>query len=67
MRCPVELWYGTADTTAPPSFGRWLADHLPVATLHVLDGAGHCLVLPRWAAILAILGAPPAAVADPTG
>ena len=46
---------GTAPRTTPrpPSFGRWLADHLPDATLTVIEGAGHCLVLPRWAEILA--------------
>ena len=32
VRCPVHLWYGgRATRPAPPSFGRWLADHLPDA------------------------------------
>ena len=53
VRCPVHLWYGTEDRTAPPAFGRWLADHLPDATLTVVEGAGHCFVLPRWAEVLA--------------
>ncbi|MET0459162.1 MAG: alpha/beta hydrolase [Ilumatobacteraceae bacterium] len=53
VRAPVHLWYGTEDHTAPPAFGRWLADHLPDATLTVIDGAGHCLVLPRWTEIVA--------------
>jgi pimeloyl-ACP methyl ester carboxylesterase len=52
ITCPVRLWYGSLDTTAPPSFGRWLADHLSDATLEVIEGAGHGLVLPRWEAIL---------------
>ena len=56
---PVLLWYGTEDTTAPPSFGRWLAEHLPDATLEVVDGAGHALVLPRWVPILRTLAAYP--------
>ena len=55
IQVPVTLWYGTADTTAPPAFGRWYADHLPNATLHVLDGAGHCFPLPRWADLLTAL------------
>ncbi|MCU1452930.1 MAG: alpha/beta hydrolase [Acidimicrobiales bacterium] len=55
VRAPVRLWHGTEDHTAPPSFGRWLADHLPDATLDVVDGAGHCLLLPRWAEILTAL------------
>ena len=55
VTCPVTLWYGSADTTAPPAFGRWYADHLLRADLHVLDGAGHCLTLPRWAELLGTL------------
>ncbi len=53
--CPVRLWYGAADRAAPPSFGHWLAAHLPAATLDVLDGAGHCFVLARWAEVLGAL------------
>lgn len=53
--CPVLLWYGSLDRDAPPAFGHWLAAHLPDAELEVIDGAGHCLVLPRWAAILRAL------------
>ncbi|HEY4377964.1 MAG TPA: alpha/beta hydrolase [Acidimicrobiales bacterium] len=56
--CPVHLWFGTEDATAPPSFGRWLADHLPHAQLEVLDGAGHLLLLTEWAAVLAALALP---------
>ena len=55
--CPVSLWYGGRDTSAPPSFGHWFAAHLPDATLEVLPDAGHCLVLPRWAEILRAIGA----------
>jgi pimeloyl-ACP methyl ester carboxylesterase len=53
--CPVRLWYGSLDRSAPPSFGHWFAAHLPAAELTVIDGAGHCLVLPRWAEIVAAL------------
>ena len=52
VRCPVQLWYGTADHAAPPSFGAWYARHLPDASLEVIDGAGHALLLPRWTEIL---------------
>ena len=51
--CPVRLWYGTLDRSAPPAFGHWFAAHLPSARLVVLEDAGHCFVLPRWAEILA--------------
>jgi non-heme chloroperoxidase len=50
--CPVRLWYGSLDRAAPPSFGHWFAAHLPAARLEVIAGAGHCLVLPRWAEIV---------------
>jgi pimeloyl-ACP methyl ester carboxylesterase len=53
--CSVHLWYGALDRTAPPAFGHWFAAHLPDATLDVLDGAGHCFVLPRWAEIVGAL------------
>ena len=52
VTCPVDLRYGSLDPSAPPAFGRWYADTLPNATLEVLDGAGHCFVLPRWAETL---------------
>ena len=52
VRCPVQLWYGSEDHSAPPSFGSWFVEHLPDASLEVIDGAGHCLLLPRWAQIL---------------
>ncbi len=53
--CPVRLWYGTLDRAAPPSFGHWYAAHLPAARLDVIDDAGHLLLLPRWAEIVAAL------------
>jgi pimeloyl-ACP methyl ester carboxylesterase len=53
--CPVRLWYGSLDRSAPPSFGHWFAAHLPSAALTVIDGAGHCLVLPRWREVLEAL------------
>jgi pimeloyl-ACP methyl ester carboxylesterase len=28
VAAPVDLWYGSADTTAPPTFGEWWADRL---------------------------------------
>ena len=55
--CPVRLWYGALDHAAPPAFGRWLAAHLPDASLDVLDGASHCFLLPRWTEILRAVSA----------
>lgn len=52
---PVDLWYGELDSTAPPSFGAWWADHLPAAELTVIPHEGHLLALTHWEAILARL------------
>jgi pimeloyl-ACP methyl ester carboxylesterase len=41
VQCPVLLWYGDEDLMAPPSVGRWLADHLPNARLTMRRGYGH--------------------------
>lgn len=55
VRCPVDLWYGSADTTAPPSFGRWWATVLRWPELTVIDGAGHLLAITHWEQVLARL------------
>lgn len=57
IAAPVDLWYGERDATAPPAFGRWWADQLPAATLHVVEGEGHLLALTRWTQILTALTA----------
>ena len=54
----VDLWYGGRDATAPPAFGRWWADRLPAATLHILADEGHLLALTRWREILTALTGP---------
>ena len=38
---PVSLWQGTADLMVPFAHGRWLAEALPSARVHLLDGDGH--------------------------
>jgi pimeloyl-ACP methyl ester carboxylesterase len=58
--CPVHLWYGGADAVAPPANGRWYAAHLPGASLHLVEGAGHYLAFTRWGGMLATLAAPTA-------
>jgi pimeloyl-ACP methyl ester carboxylesterase len=34
IQAPVALWHGLQDTTPPPAHSRWLADHIPHATVH---------------------------------
>lgn len=41
IRCPTYLCYGGADTSVPPSHGRWYAARIPRADLVVLPGADH--------------------------
>jgi len=41
VECPVLLWYGDEDLMAPPSFGNWLAAHLPNGRLTMRRGYGH--------------------------
>jgi pimeloyl-ACP methyl ester carboxylesterase len=55
VTAPVALWYGERDATAPPAFGRWWADALPDAQLHVVEGEGHLIAITRWREILASL------------
>jgi pimeloyl-ACP methyl ester carboxylesterase len=57
ITAPVDLWYGELDSSTPPSFGRWWADHLADGHLHVVAGAGHLVALTRWEPILTRLAA----------
>lgn len=38
---PTLVLHGDRDTLAPVAAGRWLASHIPSATLEVIDGASH--------------------------
>lgn len=38
---PVEIRYGTMDVLAPPAHSRWLAHHIPHASVTVDTSAGH--------------------------
>lgn len=60
VTAPVDLWFGGRDSTAPPSFGRWWADHLPDASLVVDEEAGHLIALTHWTQILERLAEPAA-------
>ncbi len=42
---PVHVVVGSRDRLTPPAQSRRLADVIPGATLHVIDGAGHMLSL----------------------
>ena len=41
IRVPVLLWHGAEDIYSPASHTRWLAEHIPTATVTIQPGAGH--------------------------
>jgi len=63
IRVPVRLWHGADDQFAPVSHTRWLAEHIPDATIEVQHGVAHfgaLQVIPHllsW--LVAGSGAPP--------
>jgi pimeloyl-ACP methyl ester carboxylesterase len=71
LELPATVLVGTHDRILPPSAGRRLAEELPGASLEMLRGAGHMLMLERRDALAVALGwvspgAPrPAAVSAP--
>ena len=44
--------YGGADDLVPPAHGEWWSVRIPEATLEVVDGAGHLVVVPAWPEVL---------------
>jgi pimeloyl-ACP methyl ester carboxylesterase len=53
---PVSVWQGAEDRMVPYAHGRWLADRLPGATVHLDPAEGHLsLVLTAFEDIVAEL------------
>lgn len=52
---PVTIWQGTDDSLVAPEFARRLAAGIPGAELRLIDGAGHLLLVDRWAELLTTL------------
>lgn len=52
----VNLWQGQEDSLVPPHWAETMARALPHARLHLLEGAGHFLVLQHGDEIFAELG-----------
>ena len=46
LTTPTMVWYGTDDTSVPPTHGRWLADNVPGAIVVTMDG-GHLELVNR--------------------
>lgn len=47
IRQPTLVVCGSLDRLTPPKFSRYLADHLPHATLTLIERAGHMVMLER--------------------
>ncbi|MBU6182780.1 MAG: alpha/beta hydrolase [Verrucomicrobia bacterium] len=56
IKRPVHFWQGTGDTLVPLPINREVADHMPGAVWHEVDGAGHLIALGCADEILAIAG-----------
>lgn len=54
IRRPVHLWQGTGDHLVPWPINREVADHMPGAVWHEVEGAGHFIALAHADEILAI-------------
>ncbi|MGH3079564.1 MAG: alpha/beta fold hydrolase [Gaiellaceae bacterium] len=52
VQAKTLLIYGSRDPFAGPQHGRWWYSRLPNASLEVVPGAGHLLVVPMWARAL---------------
>ena len=49
---PVALWHGDADVNCPLATGRYLSHTIPDASMTVLPGEGHFLILKHWGDII---------------
>jgi len=49
---PVAVWQGTEDRMVPFAHARWLADHIPGARAHLVEGEGHISLLAQLPRIL---------------
>ena len=56
IRCPTTIWLGAEDTINLEA-GPWLAERIPHAQLHLLEGHGHYLIFELWDQVLDSLGA----------
>ena len=56
IAAPCLVVTGSADVMTPEKYGRYLAETLPAARLHVEVGAGHMVMLERPEAVAQVLG-----------
>jgi pimeloyl-ACP methyl ester carboxylesterase len=41
IRVPVQIWHGVQDQFVPVAHGRWLAEQIPGAEVHIYEEDGH--------------------------
>jgi pimeloyl-ACP methyl ester carboxylesterase len=51
IQTPVQLWHGDCDENVPLHHSTYAAERIPHATLNVVEGAGHLLLLSHIAEI----------------
>ena len=52
---PVHIWQGADDLMVPVAHGQWLAENIPAAVPHLLEGEGHLSLAARFDEVLADL------------
>lgn len=52
LKVPCFLWHGLKDVEVPFFVGQHLAEHLPSAEAHLVDGESHSMIRRRWKEIL---------------
>ncbi|WP_433367107.1 alpha/beta fold hydrolase [Actinoplanes sp. CA-142083] len=55
IKVPVSLWQGDQDRMVPFAHGRWLAEHLPTADVHLVPGEGHLSLIANFGTIVGYL------------
>lgn len=55
IQVPALIVAGTQDTLTPVKYAQYLAAHIPGNELHILDGAGHMLLMERAAEVAALI------------
>jgi pimeloyl-ACP methyl ester carboxylesterase len=45
IRVPVSIWQGVDDSLVPLAHGRWLAENVPGAEAHIMEGEGHLSII----------------------
>ena len=55
IRVPALIVAGTEDALTPVKYAQYLAAHIPDNELHILEGAGHMLVMERAEQLAALI------------